>query len=398
MLDPWDQPFNGTVVSTRRFVAAMAARGVRVRLLSLDGGLVPCERVAFEPLRIPGVNRIIDAMRSPLARPVRGRVREALRGCDVLHVQYPFFLGWVAVTEARRMGIPVVCSFHVQPENILGNLGLRGRWLTRLLYRLFDRGFFGRAERVIAPSEFAAGLLREHGVATPISVVSNGVPDTFLDAARPDAARPDAARPDATRPPRTDPHDSGFRLLSVGRLAREKQQSVLLEAVARSAHRESIRVSLVGAGPRQEPLTRLARRLGVRAEIGPASDQDLLKGYLGADLFVHCGGVELEGMSVLEAMATGNAVIVAAAPDSASGSLVEHHRASFPPGDAGELAARIDFWLGNPAERRAEGEANRRRAAAYRHARCVSDLMAVYAQVLDSRAGGDAPAARRGVS
>lgn len=373
VIDPWDHPFNGTVVSTRRFVTALAARGVSVRLLTLGDGPAPCERVAFEPLRIPGVNGIIEAMRSPLARPRRSRVREALQGCTLVHVQYPFFLGWVAISEARRLGIPVICSFHVQPENILGNLGLEGRWLTAALYRLFRRGFFDRADRLIAPSGFAADLLRTHGVTTPVAVVSNGIPDVFLDAVRP---------PIADR--------TVHSVLSVGRLAPEKQHAVLLDAVALSAHRDSIRLQVIGAGPRQGDLVERARRLGITADIGPASDEALRLAYLGADLFVHCGGVELEGMSVLEAMATGNAVIVAAAPDSASASLVVDPQAVFEPGDAVQLAARIDAWLDDPAARRTAGDTNRRRAEAFRHAGCVNDLVAVYAEVRAGAGRGDA--------
>ncbi|MEQ8860467.1 MAG: glycosyltransferase [Pseudomonadales bacterium] len=368
VIDPWDHPFNGTVVSTRRFVTALVERGVEVRLLTLGAGSPAdrWQRVAFEPLRIPGVNRIIDRMRSPLARPSRERLRRALDGCDLLHVQYPFFLGRAALREARRRGVPVVCSFHVQPENILSNLGLRGRWMTAAGYRVFRRLFFDAADRVVAPSEFAAGLLRAHGVRTPISVVSNGVPETFLSAGH--ALRPCPG--------------GSLQVLSVGRLAREKQQQVLLEAVARSRHRPSIELHLAGAGPQQQNLEAQARRLGVAATIGPVDDATLLARYRNATLFVHCGGVELEGMSVLEAMATGNAVIVAASAASASPGLIVHPMGHFRPDDPADLAAKIDFWLDDADARAVEAAANRERAAGFRHSRCVSALLALYDEMI----------------
>lgn len=382
VIDPWDHPFNGTVVSTRRFVAALADRGVSLRLLSLGEGAVDdaWERVSFEPLRIPGVNRIIDRMRSPLARPSRERLRQALDGCDLLHVQYPFFLGRAALREARRRGLPVVCSFHVQPENILDNLGLRSRWLTTALYDLFRRWFFDAADRVIAPSEFATGLLRTHGVATPITVISNGVPEAFLAVEHAPPARP----------------DEPIQILSVGRLASEKQQWVLVEAVARSRHRDAIQLHLAGAGPQQQNLIRQARRLGVAAEIGPVDDATLIARYRHAALFVHCGGVELEGMSVLEAMATGNAVIVAASEASASPALIDNPMGRFRPGDAADLAGKIDYWLDDAGARGAEAAANRTRAAAFRHDRCVDALLALYGELLaQPRPAGAIGQARR---
>jgi 1,2-diacylglycerol 3-alpha-glucosyltransferase len=361
VIDPWDHPFNGTVVSARRFVAALAAAGVAFTLLTVGDGPAPagCRRVGFPRLSIPGVNGIIDRMRAPLARPERERLRAALSDCDLLHVQFPFFLGHAAIGEARRLGIPVICSFHVQPENILMNLGLRSAWLSRVLYRVFIRGFYRPADQVIVPSTFAAELLAAHGLEREVEVLSNGVPDRFFDLTR--APKP-AAEP--------------FRVLSVGRLAREKDHATLLRAVAASRHR--IELTLAGAGPRMRWLQALARRLGVAARIGPVSDEELMALYAGADLFVHGGAIELEGMSVLEAMAAGNVVVVGDSPASACGGLVGEARARFRSGDAHDLARRIDGWLDDPDARVAAGAANRRAALEVRHERSAARLVDIY--------------------
>lgn len=370
VIDPWDYPFNGTVVSTRRFVAALAARGFDLRLLTLDGPADgPWTRSPFEPLRIPGVNRIIEAMRSPLARPDRRRLRAALDGCDLVHVMYPFFLGRAAVVEARRAGIPVVCSFHVQPENVLDNVGLGSRPAVRALYRLFRAAFFDAAQRVVAPSEFAAVLLRRHGVRSPIVVVSNGVPAAFF-----------GAHAEGSR-------SGPWRILSVGRLAAEKDPATLVRAVAASRHRDDIALRFAGAGPLQARLARLAERLGVQAEVGPVDQDTLLALYRSADLFVHCGAVELEGMSVLEAMAAGNAVLVANSPTSAATALAPDPMTRFEPGNAAALAARIDHWLDDPDGRGASANDNRARVSAFDHERSVAALISVYTELLGVPAG-----------
>lgn len=387
VIDPWSHPFNGTVVSTRRFVFALEAAGCEVNLLAIgsDAGGPPAgarERVPFERLSIPGVNRLIDSMRAPLARPDRARIRDVLRGCDLLHVQFPFFLGRAAIREARALGIPVVCSFHVQPENILQNLGLSSRRLQRLLYRLFVWAFYQRADHVIAPSEFAAELLREHGVRRPIAVVSNGVPADFFE------IPPHRCGSDA------DP----LRVLSVGRLAREKQQETLLRAVAESRHRDRIELCLAGTGPRAGALEALARTLGLRVRIGPVDDDVLLECYARSDLFVHCGAIELEGMAVLEAMASGNVVIVSDSRESACGRFVTNERARFRCGDASDLTEKIDYWLDHRDQRLLQGAANRQYAFGLSHQRSVARLLALYDEVLErsgaaacGRANGSGP-------
>merc|ERR1712185_28798 len=69
--------------------------------------------------------------------------------------------------------------------NILSNLGVSSRWLTNLLYRFFIWRFYRRADCVIAPSLFAANLLRDAGLTRPITVLSNGVTESFFLAPTP---------------------------------------------------------------------------------------------------------------------------------------------------------------------------------------------------------------------
>jgi len=377
VIDPWQEPFNGTTVSTRRFVAALEAAGHRVEVLGIDADGPGATKTrggatGFRQLSIPGFNRLINSMRAPLAQPDRTRIRAALGRCDLLHVQFPFFLGYATVVEARKMGVPIVCSFHVQPENILLNIGLGGEVLRGWLYRLFIWAFYARADLVIAPTPFAADLLREHGVTRPIRVVSNGVPEAFFGRARAPAG------------------DGRVRILSVGRLAKEKSQETLLRAVAACAHRDIIHLTLAGAGPREDTLKRLAAQLGLDVHIGPVSDADLLAAYAAADLFVHCGAVELEGMSVLEAMAMGLPILVSDSPDSALARLIPDEARRFHASDPRDLAAKLDHWLARPDALAAEGVSNRVFAEGFAHARSVEALLAAYGEVA---AEGDRQAA-----
>ena len=359
VIDPWQEPFNGTTVSTRRFVEALEAAGHRVEVLAIGRGDLGAPQTAsamtaFAQLSVPGFNRLINSMRAPLAAPDRAKIRDALSRCDLLHVQFPFFLGYATVVEAQAMGVPIVCSFHVQPENILLNIGLKGEPLRGWLYSLFIWAFYARADLVVAPTAFAADLLRAHGVTRQIRVISNVVPADFFAHERRPAA------------------DGRIRILSVGRLAKEKSQETLLRAVAACGHRARIDLVLAGAGPRQDALT---------VAIGPISDADLLDHYARADLFVHCGAVELEGMSVLEAMAMGLPILVSDSPDSALARMIPDEARRFHAADPADLAAKLDGWLDRPADLAAQGAANRTFAEGFAHARSVEALVAAYKEV-----------------
>ena len=372
VIDPWDYPFNGTVVSTRRFVKALEAQ-FEFRLLGTSDPSIPIDTrmIQFTRLSIPGFNGILNSMKVPLAKPNGDLIRQSLRGIDLLHVQFPFFLGFAAISEARRLGIPVICSFHVQPENLLHNIALRSRLLAKILYKLFVMGFYNRADLVIVPSEFAARVLQVNGLKTPIKVISNGVPEQFLDLVH--ELRCDAGV------------KASFRLLSVGRLATEKQHAILLRAVARSRFRQSIQLSIVGTGPLEHDLKNLARRLHLDVCIESVSDQVLLDLYAAADLFVHAGDIELEGMSVMEAMATGNAVLVSDSENSATGRLVRHEKALFKSGDVEHLASQIDYWLSESETRLTAARANREWARQLTHSDSASQLAAAYDELLGVR-------------
>lgn len=366
VIDPWDYPFNGTVVSTRRFIEALTGPEFEFQLLALPGPGVE-ESDAFRKLSVPGVNGIIDSMKAPLAVPDRQKIRRLLEGCDLLHVQYPFFLAWAAIQEAKAMGIPVVCSFHVQPENILKNLRLPSRMLSRLIYRLFIHFIYQRADHVVAPSAFAGALLKRHGLERPVTVVSNGIPARFFEVERQET--------------------SGKRmLLSVGRLAREKEQETLLRAVAQSRHRDQLQLVLAGVGPQEAYLDRLARELGIDARIGWVDDDELISLYGRADLFVHAGTIELEGMSVLEAMAAGNTVVVSDSADSACAAIVHEANSRFVKGDPADLAERIDHWLDHPDQSERQGRSNRLFAQALTHDSTAGTLRNFYREIVSGRA------------
>lgn len=370
VIDPWDYPLNGTVVSTRRFVAALSDQFDFRILKAGDPNDPPSENeFTFPKLSIPGANRIIDAMHAPLARPNRPLLARLIKDCDLVHVQYPFFLAHQAIKTARALGKPVISSFHVQPENIQRNLKANHALLTRGLYRLFITQFYQASDRVIAPSKFAKTLLTTHGVTRPIEVISNGITPDFFDLER--------------RPLR---HDH-FRILCVGRLAPEKQQTLLLKAVAQSQYRDKIHLTLAGTGPDEDNLKRLAAKLSLAVTIGRVTDPELLTLYQTADLFVQCSRVELEGMSALEAMAAGCPALLNRAETSALSELIQDPTGAFTDETPEILTQKIDALIANPESRHILAARNRAFSQTRHHQMSSTRLANLYQLMLQPAEG-----------
>jgi 1,2-diacylglycerol 3-alpha-glucosyltransferase len=318
--------------------------------------------------------RAMRDMKFVMARPEKTTLAHAFEKADIVHLQFPFWLSFGALHEARRLGLPVVASFHVQPENALLSVGIHAQWLVDTVYAEVVHHLYNHVDAVICPTAFAEERLRAHGLTAPAYVVSNGVP-------------PDVAKAMREHPPRHERAPGApFLILAVGRFAAEKRQEIIIDAIARSKHKKDIQLVLSGWGPREAELKALASALPNATEIGFLSRERLLELYGKADLFVHAGEVELEGMSVLEAMSAGLPPVIADAKESAASRFALGPDFLFPAGDAEALAHRIDALIEDPKKLSSARDAYRTRAGQYSFEASVARLVEIYRTVIDENA------------
>jgi glycosyltransferase involved in cell wall biosynthesis len=159
------------------------------------------------------------------------------------------------------------------------------------------------------------------------------------------------------------------RLLIVGRLCKQKAHSVLFSAMALLPPELSEWcLSVVGRGPEEEPLRRLAEQLGIAARVqwhGQVENPDPF--YRCADIFVLPSLHEGMPNALLEAMNQGLPSIVSdASPgplevvkDGVTGLVV-------PVGDPQALANAIALLASQPDLRRHLGESARKQVAGYK--------------------------------
>jgi 1,2-diacylglycerol 3-alpha-glucosyltransferase len=366
VLDTFDGGNAGGVVSARRFVEALRGRH---EVTVLAAGPARDGHVALPAFFPPPFRRVMREMGFVFAVPRRRTLEEVFRRADVVHVQFPFWLGLRAAALARSLGKPLVSAFHVQPENLLYNVGLRSPRLAAWTYALFLRRLFDLSDAVVCPSTFALDELRRHGLRAPAEVVSNGVAPGFEPAARAPAAR----------------HRDRVLVVAVGRLAKEKRLDVTIEGVRRSRHAARIQLVLTGRGPEEARVRRLAASLPVPAEVGFVDDAELRRLVASADLLVHASEVELEGMAVLEALASGTPALVARAPRSAAPQFALSADFLFAPGDPADLARRLDALLDAPERLAAARPLCLERARGYRFEDSVQRLEELYLRVASER-------------
>ncbi|MFH0519531.1 glycosyltransferase [Streptomyces sp. M41] len=211
---------------------------------------------------------------------------------------------------ARIAGVRAV----VATEHSIGDTLLEGRPLTpgvRALYLAGER--LGRATVAVSPT--VAERLRHWGVPAPrIHVIPNGI-----DAPR---FRFDPVRRKEARTFHGLPEDA-YVVGGVGRLAPGKRFDLLVRALARLPG--DVRLLLVGGGPEEAALRRLALTLGVADRVvlagerpalsGPGDDAPDLVALLSAmDVLASPSAQESFGLAVVEALAAGLPVLYARCP------------------------------------------------------------------------------------
>jgi glycosyltransferase involved in cell wall biosynthesis len=136
-------------------------------------------------------------------------------------------------------------------------------------------------------------------------------------------------------------------IVTVGRHVEEKNQALLLDAVALLAgRRPRLHAVLVGDGPLRDELRAQIGELGLEERVTLAGERpDAVDVIAASDVFVLSSSNEALPLVVLEAMALGRPVV--ATDVGGVGDAVQHEQSGLlvPPGDAPALAAAIERLL-----------------------------------------------------
>ena len=321
---------------------------------------------------------------------------------DLVHAHF-WMSAWAAQRAGRRLGLPVVVTFHA-----LGSVKRRcqGSADTSPPERSeIETKVAGSAARVLAScSDEVAELTRLGIPATRIDVVPCGVDVHAFEPGRPHAGGPSTGGP-STGGPSTGGPSTGvapgeerdevperrqrFRLVTAGRLVPRKGVDLVIEALALLPDTELLIAggqSLSEPDPERDRLLAVATKVGVTGRVrllGPVSRPAMPALFRSADAVVCMPWYEPFGLVPLEAMACGVPVISAAVGgaldtvlDGLTGRLV-------PPRDPTALAEAARDLLSDPKAGERYGRAGAERARAhYSWCQVAEDTVAVYADVL----------------
>jgi glycosyltransferase involved in cell wall biosynthesis len=305
-------------------VDMILARRQGVHLTRLD------ERIQVTNLAIRFKHQSVTA----LARHLRRTSPEILLSAmDVMNV--------VALTARALSGVnpAVVVTSHMPwSGQTTGDTRFHRRALVPLA-----RLLYGRADGLIAVSSGVADeLAATIGIKrSRVSVVPNPVDvESIHESGRSPAGHAWVS-----------PYNAPF-LLSVGRLAKEKDFPTLLHAFARVREEQGLRLIILGEGPERPALERLVEELGLSGSVSlPGFVENPFPYMKSAAALVLSSCWEGFGLVLVEAMACGCQVISTDCP-SGPAEILDHGRFGrlVPVGDPEALAAAVEETLCSPLD------------------------------------------------
>lgn len=253
---------------------------------------------------------------------------------DVLYIATEGPLGLSALRAARRLGIPVVSGFHTNFQQYSNHYGFG--LLTRLLTG-YLRWFHNRSRLTLVPSPSQRLELQRRGFER-LELLARGVDGQLFHPAR----RSAALRAEWGL------GEDEIAVLHVGRLAAEKNLQLLTRAfrqLQRDLPQQRLRLVLVGDGPLR---AQLQAELPEALFCGVQRGEALAAHYASGDLFLFPSLSETFGNVVLEALASGLAVVAFDQAAAAQHIRHGHNGALATPGDEAAFIESARWLLEDP--------------------------------------------------
>ena len=373
---------NGMSASARRTVQYLEEAGHEVRVLSGPNKNAPEPQPYYQlkEFHFPLFQPIIEAQGFSYASSDPRIIEEAVRWADVVHLEEAFVLEIRVIKIANKLGKPITATYHLHPENVTNSLGPLRKWkgFNRFLLRCWRNWVFNHCACVQCPTENVLDRLRRYHFKSNLALISNGV---IAD----ECTRPTEMPEDYEDPNRP------LRVVYIGRLSKEKDQSTLLEAMQYSTYAKRIQLIFAGNGPDAKRIKRKAHKLYEEGIVGYEPqfvflDRDGLRKLAAeADLCAHCATIEVEGLSIMEALQQGAVPVIAVGPYSGTAQFALDRRSRFPEKNPEALAQRIDYWLANPEERWEMGHIYAKEMEQYDIRRSVEKLVDMFQYAIDKK-------------
>ena len=307
----WYKPIvNGVVTSVLNLKKELEERGHEVRVLTLSRDYHSYEEDGVYYIKSVNLEKIYPNVRAVLPHR-EAYIQELIQwNPDVVHSQCEFMTFSYAVKISRKCNCPLLHTYHTIYEDYLHYLPgtffqyTKGAALEKKMVAKFSKAVLKKTQQVIAPTKKVEELLKNYEVSEPISVIPTGI----------DLKRFQEVLSKEERNRRREAlgisQDSKV-LVSIGRLAKEKNLEEILIYFQKLIKEEltfKLKLLIIGDGPDRERLEGIAKTLQLQEKViftGMVTPEEVAQYYQLGDVFVCASNSETQGITYIEALASG---------------------------------------------------------------------------------------------
>ena len=289
---------NGVSRSVEIFREALTALGYEIAVFAPDDGGSPEDDPCIHRYPAFEVKKFNYSFSLPVSRTADLALVHFAP--NVIHSHHPVWLGDIAAIKAEEMDLPLVFTFHTRYTEYSHYVPI-SQTITReaILWKLTR--YLRRCHHIVTPSDSITEMLAEQGITSQVTTIPTGIDLVPFRLA------------DGTALRSLYGWESKKVLVSVGRLAEEKNWMTMLDACARVMYEDrDVRLLLVGDGPQREQLEAHTIELGLNRKVkfvGKVPFEQVPAHLKVGDLFCYASTTETQGLVTLEAMAAGLPVV-----------------------------------------------------------------------------------------
>jgi glycosyltransferase involved in cell wall biosynthesis len=309
---------SGVVRSVSLFRKALTDLGHIVFVFAQENNYEDNEPFIFRYPSVPLPLQVEVSAAIPVS-PFMDRLFPALKP-EVVHTHHPVLLGQAAASKAREYDLPLVFTFHTQYREYTHYVPLPQEAVQNFLRDAVNnwlRDYMRKCQHIVVPSQSMLEILvQEYRLRSRYTIIPTGIDlGPFRDADG-ELLRAEMG------------WEAERVMISIGRLAQEKNWRTLLEAAALVIQDHPVlRVAILGDGPERFNLQDFTSQLGISENvsfIGKVPFDQVPKYLKAADFFGFASTTETQGLVTLEALSAGLPVI--AVDGTGTRDILEHDR------------------------------------------------------------------------
>lgn len=299
--DVYKPIINGVVISTFNLYEQLKIRGHDVRILTLSNTrsskhLGDIYYVGSLPVRVYPQARMT-------VRPYHYYIKEIINWKpDIIHTQSEFATSLYARQISNKLNIPMVHTYHTMYEDYTHYIFPPSKRVGKKAVALFSKYVLDKADEVIVPTNKVMGALKSYGVKREIVEIPTGI---HLEKFK----REINCNEKEKIKKKLGILEKDKILVTIGRLGREKNIDELINLMKPLSKEErNIKLLIVGDGPVRQELEAHTKSLeleGVVIFTGMVPQEEVHKYYHLGDIFISASTSETQGLTYIEAMASG---------------------------------------------------------------------------------------------